>query len=169
MISVGHHILSPFRERTGRPELAGLRRSNDCKRWRVWFVALKTGQRSLCAKCHVAEATSSRYKWGITHQMLICCFHMQKCARIQVLFVCFRFFVPMMGLNNLDHVCCLSPWIFQALSHWVTNWQDVIMIFEVLLGAASSYTFIYKLGHDFFAIFDPGCTFQQTSWFLYSC
>ena len=30
MISVGHHILSPFRERTGRPEPAGLRRSNDC-------------------------------------------------------------------------------------------------------------------------------------------
>lgn len=73
--------------------------------------------------------------------MLICCFHMQKCARIQVLFVCFRFFVPMMDLNNLDHVC--FPVGF--FRHWVTNWQDVIMIFELLLGAAYSYSFFFAI------------------------
>lgn len=86
--------------------------------------------------------------------MLICCFHVQKCARIQVLFVfvCFWFF-------DLDHFCCLSCWIYQAFR---TSWQDVIMIFEVLLRAAYSYTFIYKLGHDFFVIstLDPQSTRQ---------
>ncbi len=35
MISVGHHILSPFRECTGRPELAGL--------WRCWTSAVLEG------------------------------------------------------------------------------------------------------------------------------
>lgn len=71
---------------------------------------------------------------------------MQKCARIQVLLVCFRFFVPTMDLNNLDHFCRLSRWIFQALSNTLTRCNNDFW------GVAWGCLFIHKIGHVFFAI-----------------
>lgn len=135
------------------------------QRWRVWFVALKTGQRSPCAKCHVAEATSSRYKASPTTfvviydvDMLLSCAEMCQdtgpfCFCLLLILRPWSFLLPFLldlsGIQNKLTRCNNDFW-----------------------GVASGCLFIYihiQTWTWFLRDFDPGSTVHQTSWFLYSC